>query len=130
MPSRILLVDDENSVRDSLYALLESAGYEVLVASNGPDGLTIFRQAKPPIDLLVTDYNMPQMSGLELARACSHLFGRLRVLYVSGSRPDIELLADLQAGRNGFLAKPFHGQELLRKARELIESPDQRRQSD
>jgi len=74
MPSRILLVDDENSVRDSLYTLLESAGYEVLVASNGEDGLTIFRQASPPIDLLVTDYSMPQMSGLELARACSHLF--------------------------------------------------------
>ena len=130
MPSRILLVDDENSVRDSLYALVESAGYEVLAASNGPDGLTIFRQATPPIDLLVTDCNMPLMSGLELARACSHLFGGLRVLYVSGSRPDVELQADLQAGRTGFLAKPFHGQELLRKARELIESPDQQPQSD
>jgi CheY-like chemotaxis protein len=44
MPSRILLVDDENSVRDSLYELLESNGYAVLEASNGPDGLTIFRQ--------------------------------------------------------------------------------------
>ncbi len=130
MPSRILLVDDENSVRDSLYTLLESAGYEVLAANNGPDGLTIFRQSVPPIDLLVTDYNMPQMSGLELARECSRLFGGLRVLYVSGSRPDEELLADLQAGGNGFLAKPFRGQELLRKARELIESQRQQPQSD
>lgn len=125
MPSRILIVDDENSVRDSLYAVLESAGYEVLAASNGPDGLTIFRQSVPPIDLLVTDYNMPQMSGLELARACSGVFGKLRVLYVSGSRPDADLLADLQAGGSGFLAKPFRAQELLRKARELIESPSQ-----
>jgi CheY-like chemotaxis protein len=75
MPSRILLVDDENSVRDSLYGLLESAGY------------------------------------------------------VSGSCPDAELLADLQAGGNGFLAKPFRGPELLRKARELIESPRQQPQS-
>ena len=130
MASRILLVDDENSIRDSLYALLESAGYEVLAASNGPDGLTIFRQAMPPIDLLVTDYNMPQMTGLELARACSLLFGRLRVLFLSGSRPDVELLADLQAGRNGFLAKPFRGQELLRKASELISSPEPVAQSD
>lgn len=120
MPSRILLVDDENAVRDSLYALLENAGYEVLAASNGPDGLTIFRQSVPPIDLLVTDYNMPRMSGLELARECSRLFRELRVLYVSGSRPDEELQADLQAGRRDFLAKPFRGDDLIRKTKALL----------
>jgi CheY-like chemotaxis protein len=120
MPSRILLVDDENSVRDSLYELLESNGYEVLAASNGPDGLTIFRQSARPIELLVTDYNMPQMSGLELARECLLLHRELRVLYVSGSRPDAELQADLQAPNRGFLAKPFRGNDLLRKARALL----------
>ena len=122
MPPRILLVDDENSVRDSLYALLESAGYEVLAASNGPDGLTIFRQAAPPIDLLVTDYNMPRMSGLELARECSCLFPDLRVLDVSGSHPDEKLQADLQMGKRGFLAKPFRGDDLLRTTRALLEA--------
>ncbi len=120
MPHRILLVDDEKSVRDSLYTLLESNGYEVLVAGNGPDGLTIFRQSIRPIELLVTDYNMPRMSGLELARECSRLHGELRVLYVSGSRPDAELQADLQAPTRGFLAKPFRGKELLRTARALL----------
>ena len=120
MRSRILLVDDENSVRDLLYTLLESEGYEVLSASNGPDGLNLFRQSTRPIELLVTDYNMPQMSGLELARECSRLCGELNVLYISGSRPDEELQADLQAGTRGFLAKPFRVDDLLRKARELL----------
>jgi CheY-like chemotaxis protein len=120
MPSRILLVDDDNLLRDSLYTILESDGYEVLAASNGPDGLTIFRQSARPIGLLVTDYNMPQMSGLELARECLRLRRELSVLYVSGARPDEQLQADLQAAKRGFLAKPFRGQELLRKARELI----------
>jgi CheY-like chemotaxis protein len=130
MPPRILLVEDDNSLRDSLYALLENAGYEVLAASNGPDGLTIFRQSIRPIELLVTDYNMPQMTGLELARECFRLFQGLRVLYVSGSQPGEELQADLQAGRAGFLAKPFHGQELLCKTRELlVESSGQLRRS-
>jgi len=125
MPGRILLVDDDNSVRDSLYMLLESAGYEVLSASNGLDGLTIFRQSVRPVDLLVTDYNMPQMSGLELARECSRLFPGLRVLYVSGSGADEELEADLQASKRAFLAKPFRGDDLLRKARALLqEAPD------
>lgn len=127
MPSRILLVDDDNLLRDSLYTILESDGYEVLAASNGPDGLTIFRQSARPIGLLVTDYNMPQMSGLELARECLRLRHELSVLYVSGARPDEQLQADLQAANRGFLAKPFRGQELLRKARELIvESAGQR----
>jgi CheY-like chemotaxis protein len=120
MLSRILLVDDEDSVRDSLRALLEHDGYEVLAASNGPDGLTLFRQSILPIDLLVTDYSMPRMSGLELACECSRLCCELPVLYVSGSRPDEQLQADLQARRRGFLAKPFRGDELLRKARELL----------
>jgi two-component system, cell cycle response regulator CpdR len=118
--SRILLVDDESSVRDSLYTILERGGYEVLAAGNGPDGLTVFRQSRRPIDLLVTDYNMPQMSGLELARECSRLCGELSVLYVSGSGPDEELRAELQAGKRGFLAKPFRGAELLRKTKELL----------
>ena len=83
MQPRILMVDDESAVRNSLYELLESNGYEVLAASNGADGLTIFRQSIRPIELLVTDYSMPRMSGLELARECSLLCNDLRVLYVS-----------------------------------------------
>jgi CheY-like chemotaxis protein len=123
--ARILLVDDENSVRDSLYTLLEDAGHEVLTASNGPDGLCIFRKSVRPIELLVTDYNMPHMSGLELALECSCLYRELRVLYVSGSCPEEELQADLQKPKRGFLAKPFRGNDLLRKVRELLlmESP-------
>jgi len=104
MQPRILLVDDENAIRNSLYELLESNGYEVLAASNGVDGLTIFRQSIRPIELLVTDCSMPRMSGLELARECSLLCNDLRVLYVSGTRPDEDLEADLRAGRREFLA--------------------------
>ncbi len=123
--SRVLLVDDEESIRDSLYSLLESSGYDVLAASNGPEGLSICSRSAPPIDLLVTDYDMPRMSGLELARECSRICCDLSVLYVSGSRPDEDLQADLRAPRRGLLAKPFRGQDLLRKVRELllVESP-------
>jgi len=120
MPPRVLLVDDESSVRDSLYSLLESDGYEVLSACNGPEGLNIFRQSIRPIELLVTDYNMPHMSGLELARECLRHNRELSVLYVSGSCPDEELEADLQAARRAFVAKPFRGADLLHKAKALL----------
>ena len=120
LPRRVLLVDDEPSVRESLYTLLEREGYEVLASSNGSDALSIFRLSVRPIELLVTDYNMPEMSGLELARECSRLRGELKVLYVSGSRPDEELQADLKTCKHGFLAKPFRAGDLVRKARELL----------
>lgn len=117
---RLLLVDGKDSVRNSLYDLLESDGYEVLAASNGTDGLAIYRHSIHPIELLVTDYNMPGMSGLELALECTRLDPELGVLYVSGSPPDEELQEDLQRCRRGFIAKPFNGRDLLRKARELL----------
>jgi CheY-like chemotaxis protein len=120
MRSRVLLVDDQSSVRDALYTHLESAGYEVLAGKDGQDGLNICRQSSRPIDLLVTDYNMPGMSGLELARKCLQLCSELAVLYVSGSSPDEELALDLQERQRAFLAKPFRRDDLLRKARELL----------
>ena len=117
---RVLLVDDKDAVRDALYTLLESAGYEVLAGKDGTDGLAIFRRSIRPIELLVTDYNMPGMSGLALARQCSHICSDLAVLYVSGSHPDKELDLDLQGPRRAFIGKPFRGDDMLRKARELL----------
>lgn len=117
---RLLLVDDEDFVRDSLYSLLERDGYEVLAASNGTDGMAIYRHSFHPIELLVADYNMPGMSGLALAHECSRLNRELGVLYISDSPPDKKLQEDLQGCRRGFILKPFQGRDLLRKARELL----------
>lgn len=122
-PSRVLLVDDDRGVRHALYELLESEGYDVLSAENGPDALVVFRQSIRPVELLVTDYNMPRMSGLELARECSRLSCELSVLYVSGAHPDEQLQADLFEPQRAFLAKPFRTDDLLRKARELLLQP-------
>jgi CheY-like chemotaxis protein len=117
---RILLVDDRNSVRDYVYTLLDSDGYEVLAAGNGPEGLTILHRSLRPVDLLVTDCEMPGMTGLELARACARRTRNLGVLYISGSGPDEELKAELATSRRAFLLKPFRGGELLHKVRELF----------
>ncbi len=118
--TRVLLVDDQESVRNAVYSVLESGGYDVLAASNGRDGLSICRQSIHPIALLITDCHMPQMSGLELARECSRLCGDLSVLYISGLGPDEELQAELQTPRRSFLGKPFRSVELLRKAQQLL----------
>lgn len=118
--TRILLVESETSVRESLYALLENDGRQVLAASDGRNGLTVFHRSVYPIPLLITEFDMPGMTGLELAQACARRNRDVAVLYLSVSHPNEELEADLAMNRRAFLAKPFGRSELLRKTRELL----------
>lgn len=99
---------------------LGNAGFRVLWANNGPDALTLCRGAEPPVDLLVTDYRMPGMTGLQLARECCSLNDELGVLFISGSSPGDDLRADLDGERRAFLAKPFRQSELLRSAKAVL----------
>jgi len=117
---RVLIVDDDLSLRKILYKILENGGYDVLSAGNGPEALAICGRSNPPIDLLVTDYNMPGMSGLELGRECSAFNSALPVLFISGDYPDHELCAEVEKRNRGFLAKPFRSQELMRKVKEML----------
>ena len=118
--ARILLVDDEDLIRNPLYTLLENEGYEVLTASNGADGITIFRQSIYPIKLLITDFNMPTLPGLELVRECTRLDRDLSILYISRSEPNEDLRRDILGRKRGFLLKPFNGSDLRRKVTELL----------
>lgn len=116
-----LVVDDQEALTVLMRQSLENGGFQVLTANNGADALELVRGAAPPIDLLVTDYSMPGMTGLELAQECCRIDAELGVLYVSGSSPGDALRSDLNAERHGFLAKPFRASELLRSARALLD---------
>jgi CheY-like chemotaxis protein len=84
----ILLVEDEDGVRDLVRLVLQDAGYQVLPARNGAEALELCgRQAAPP-DLLLTDLIMPQMSGVELARQMRRRFPGIKVLFMSGHTPE------------------------------------------
>jgi CheY-like chemotaxis protein len=115
-----LIVDDDLSLRKNLYRILEHGGYAVLSASSGPEGVAICRRSSPPLDLLITDYNMPGMNGLEVGRECAAFNSALPVLFISGSHPDQEMRAEYEKGKRGFLAKPFRSEELLRKVKEML----------
>ena len=78
----ILIVDDEEAIRDVAGAILASAGYCVLTAADGNEAMRVLRSQ--PVDLLFTDIIMPGMSGYELAVAAKRLRPELRVLYTSG----------------------------------------------
>jgi len=115
-----LIVDDEEILTGLMSKTLEKGGFHVLWANNGRDALTLCRGAEPPVDLLITDYKMPGMTGVELARECCSLSGELSVLYISGSWPGDDLRQDLAMGNRSFLAKPFRQSDLLRSAKALL----------
>lgn len=116
----VLVVDDQEMLTILMCKTLESDGFRVLTANNGEDALTLCRRAETPVDLLVTDYRMPGMTGLELARECCSLNDELRVLYISGSSPGDDLRDDLEAGGRAFLAKPFRQADFLRYAKAAL----------
>jgi CheY-like chemotaxis protein len=121
--ARILVVDDERLIRDLLCRMLECDEYEVLSASNGPDALEICRRSFRPIQLLVTDVQMPVMSGYELADRCARLYPELCVLFVSGSIPDESMQAALSVPNLAFLSKPVRPEVLQRQARAMLAGP-------
>jgi CheY-like chemotaxis protein len=81
-PLSVLIVDDEEVVRTFVQRVLREAGYETVTAGGGPEAIDAVRRTEP--DLLLTDVNMPQMSGDELARQLRQTRPGLKVLYLTG----------------------------------------------
>ena len=113
----ILVVDDEPAVLNFVKLILETAGYPVLAACNGQEALAFFKNSGHSIDLLLTDINMPDLSGLELACQASETVPDLPVMFMTGCRPDsppIEFLRrDGPFGDCKVIRKPFTSPELL-----------------
>jgi CheY-like chemotaxis protein len=114
---RVLVVDDEESVRSYVVHVLAAVGYEVTAASNGEEALDAFQDCA--FHALVTDLRMPGISGDELARQLRQRERRLKVLYLTGFSDELfEQKAALWAGE-AFLDKPFTSKG-LREALSLL----------
>lgn len=107
----ILIIDDEAAVRNVTRTLLERAGYRVLTAAGGAEGVALFETEGPGVDLVVLDLTMPHMSGREVLAALTGLRPDVRVLLSSGYNTP-EAMPD-GPGVVGFLRKPFRFDELL-----------------
>jgi two-component system, cell cycle sensor histidine kinase and response regulator CckA len=117
----VLLVEDDPGVRIATRRIMESHGYRVLEASQGPEALFLAQAQEGAIDLLVTDVVMPHMKGDELAKRLAKERPAIKVLFVSGYTETT--LAHECAFERGttFVQKPFSPHVLLRKVREVLD---------
>jgi two-component system, OmpR family, response regulator MprA len=116
---RVLVVDDERAVRDSLRRALELEGYDVELAADGEEALERLAQNGEP-DAVVLDILMPKMDGLEVCRRLRREGHHLPVLMLT-ARDEVEnRVAGLDAGADDYVTKPFALEELLARLRALL----------
>jgi len=117
----ILVVEDEEAVREVARRILSNRGYDVVTASSGDEALIVVEDDSRPIDLLLTDVIMPRMLGKELAEQAVRIRPGLPVLYMSGyAHPVLASQGTLDEGV-ALIEKPFSGAELLAKVRDVLE---------
>ena len=122
MPTRILLIDDDDLLRDAISDLLESEGYLVTTADNGTTGLTAFQADRP--DLVITDILMPERDGIETILSLAKETPQPRIIAISGGGGRLDSLSYLRMAR-GFgadkiLEKPFRAKVLLEAIEEVL----------
>ena len=122
----ILLVEDEAIVRDLVCEILKESGYVVLSATSGADAMKIIDEQADPIDLLITDVVMPEMSGPELANILRRARGEMSVLYMSGYTDDAVLVRQGLPENSAFVRKPYTPQQFLQKVRETLDAAPRR----
>jgi PAS domain S-box-containing protein len=117
----ILLVEDEEMVRDLARRVLADSGYSVLEASHGEEAIQLCKEQSRPIHLMVADVIMPHLNGYELAQHLSQICPGMKVLYISGYTDDPILYRNILDQGLPFLQKPFSPEMLVRKVREVLD---------
>ena len=120
--ARILLADDEETVRETLAAMLHQAGHEVITCADGEAALEEYRKRWRELDLVVLDMVMPRRGGHEVFRDMLQLNPDVRVLLISGHTVDLEAREVLELGAAGFLQKPFSFDSLTKVVDQVLSS--------
>ena len=108
--AKILIADDELSMRQFLEILLKKEGHEVLCAADGEEAFALFQ--KVPCDLLISDIKMPKMDGIELLQRVKDGYGHIPVIMITAYASPEDAIAAMKAGAYDYLTKPFKLQEI------------------
>jgi YesN/AraC family two-component response regulator len=119
--ARILIIEDDTRVRETYCLILEQAGYEVVTATDGKEGMRVFREKSP--DLVITDIIMPEKEGLEVIRELKRDFPEVKIIAISGggyAQPEDYLKTAKLFGAMCTLTKPIEQEELLEAVQECL----------
>jgi PAS domain S-box-containing protein len=122
---KILIVDDEEMLRELLVEQLVEAGYAVYEASNGLEAIEVLNHLKTEqirIDAVVLDMNMPKMDGAKAFAEIREMFPKMPILIATGYAQDEVVQKVLESGANGMLLKPYNVEEMLKKLTEIFKS--------
>jgi PAS domain S-box-containing protein len=117
----ILLVEDEEVVRDLGELILCESGYRVLTAKNGKEALTIYQRNRESISLVILDLVMPEMGGKQCFEELLKIDPRVKVLIASGLSVDGSTKEALEGVARGFASKPYNMKEMLRSVRKVLD---------
>src|SRR5215475_11968077 len=126
-PPRILVVDDERSMRELLAIVLRREGYEVLIAETGRAAISMLE--REPVDLLISDIKMPDMSGVDVLRAAKTVDQDILGIMITAFASTETAVEAMRLGACDYLSKPFDVDLLKMKVREKIESRELRQEN-
>lgn len=120
MTRRILVIDDEAVLAETIAYNLEQAGYEVLTAVDGASALEMARREKP--DLIILDLMLPEMDGLDVCRQLRQEQGTTTtpILILTAKSEEIDVVVGLEVGADDYITKPFGRRELLARVRAML----------
>src|ERR1700679_2866120 len=117
----ILVVDDSEIFRDFLVVALKRANFNVISADSGPNAVVLAAKTTGKIDMLLTDWDMPEMSGIALGQALKALRPDLHIMQMSGGANDTMMVLNYGWA---FLQKPFVGPKLIEMVNDVLHSPN------
>jgi two-component system chemotaxis response regulator CheY len=121
MKSKALIVDDSKAIRMILGRILRELGYETCEAVNGKDALEVIESEKATVDLVLADWNMPEMNGLDLVKRLRQNpeLDSLKVIMVTTETEVDHIVSALEAGANEYVMKPFT-KDIIRGKLEMV----------
>ena len=123
--SRILVVEDEDLIREMLVMALEEEGYEVVAVTDGQAALSFLQESEPtdgqhPFDMLILDLMLPAINGLDICRLLRHQGNPIPILILSAKGSETDRVLGLEVGADDYLTKPFSMRELIARTRALL----------